>query len=170
VEFLAIPIPLNGNSTIYERPDLAPLPDRVYVGDQAPPVYRYIATLPSESVIVELPLGEPAFDVRYMFYSTGHWRALVNGYSGGAPADYELLDRLLQDAATGRGRVGVGPLSDASRPERAWQALLDSAATHAVVHQSYYAGEKGAHISDWLQAHGARAMAAFGADRVFQLR
>ena len=79
----------------------------------------------SSAVILELPLGEPAFDIRYMFYSTLHWKPLVNGYSGGEPPDYELLDTSLQDVTT--------------RPDRAWQALLDSRATHVVVHEALFA-------------------------------
>ena len=38
-----------------------------------------------------------------------HWRRLVNGYSGGAPASYGLLTESLKDIAT--------------RPDRAWQAI-----------------------------------------------
>ena len=68
IESFAVPIPVNGNSTDYSRPGLAPLPDAAT--RSAPPVYDFIASLPSDSVLVELPLGEPAFDVRYMFYST----------------------------------------------------------------------------------------------------
>jgi hypothetical protein len=55
-------------------------------------VYRFAAQLPDSAVLIEFPLGEPAFDIRYMFYSTLHWRRLVNGYSGGAPLQYEIAD------------------------------------------------------------------------------
>jgi len=34
------------------------------------------------SVLVELPIGQPDYDLRAMYYSTMHWRGLVNGYSG----------------------------------------------------------------------------------------
>jgi hypothetical protein len=155
VEFLAVPLPMNGNSTTYERPGLAPLPDTVDTGAGAPPVYRFIASLPSSAAIVELPLGEPAFDIRYMFYSTLHWKPLVNGYSGGAPADYQLLDTSLQDATT--------------RPDRAWRALMDSRATHVVVHEALYAGDGGTRMSDWIRGRGGREVAEFGGDRVFVL-
>jgi hypothetical protein len=155
VEFLAVPLPMNGNSTTYERPGLAPLPDTVDTGAGAPPVYRFIASLPSSAAIVELPLGEPAFDIRYMFYSTLHWKPLVNGYSGGAPADYQLLDTSLQDATT--------------RPNRAWRALMESRATHVVVHEALYAGDGGTRMSDWIRGRGGREVAEFGGDRVFVL-
>jgi hypothetical protein len=155
LEFVAVPFPINGNSTVYARRDLAPLPDTVDPGPDAPPVYRFIATLPADSAILELPLGEPAFDIRYMFYSTLHWKPLVNGYSGGEPADYELLDTSLQDVPT--------------RPDRAWHALLASKATHVVVHEALYAGDSGARLSGWIRSRGGSEVATFGTDRVFEI-
>jgi hypothetical protein len=155
IEFAPTPFPINGNSTAYARADLAPLPDTVESGAGAPPVYRFIATLPSNTAIVELPLGEPAFDIRYMFYSTLHWKPLVNGYSGGEPSDYQLLETSLQDVRT--------------RPDRAFQALVDSGATHVVVHEAFYAAEGGARVTDWLRSRGARELATMGRDRVFEL-
>jgi hypothetical protein len=90
-----------------------------------------------------------------MFYSTLHWKPLVNGYSGGAPADYALLDTRLQDVST--------------QPDRAWRALVDSKATHVIVHEAFYSGEAGPAISDWIRKGGGREVAAFGSDRVFAL-
>jgi hypothetical protein len=152
VESFAVPIPLNQNSVQYAQPGLAPLPASVW---PVPDVYRAVAALPANAAIIELPLGEPAFDVRYMFYSTTHWRRLVNGYSGGGPAEYEQLDQRLRDALT--------------RPEPAWQALIAAQPTHAIVHEAFYAGDRGRLTSDWLQAHGARETANFGSDRIFQI-
>jgi len=155
VEAAAMPIPTNENSTKYAQTDLAPLPPRIAIGDAAPPVYRYIAQLPDDAVILELPLGEPAFDIRYMFYSTGHWKRLVNGYSGGAPLAYEFLTEALKDVLT--------------RPERAWEAVVTSSASHAVVHEGSFTGERGRRFGDWLREHGAEQVAVFGTDRVFAL-
>src|SRR3954469_519842 len=97
VEAIAVPIPINQNSADYRQRGLAPLPDSIAVGSAAPEVYRFAAQLPESAVLLELPVGEPAFDVRYMFYSTLHWRRLVNGYSGGAPPAYALLTEALKD-------------------------------------------------------------------------
>ena len=155
LEFLAVPLPIDGNSTTYQRPGLAPLPEKVDAGSGAPPVYRFVARLDESAAIVELPLGEPAFDIRYMFYSTLHWKRLVNGYSGGAPSDYELLDTSLQDIPT--------------HPDRAWQALVASKATHAIVHEAFYTGGGGARVSDWIRAHGGHEVARFADDGVFEL-
>jgi hypothetical protein len=155
LEAIAVPIPINQNSTQYNQAGLAPLPASVAIGPAAPEVYRFVAQLPASAVLIELPLGEPAFDVRYMLYSTWHWRRLVNGYSGGAPQDYEALTESLKDVAT--------------RPDRAWQAVSASTATHVIVHEASYADDGGRRLSDWLQARGAREVAVFGSDRVFEV-
>jgi hypothetical protein len=151
-ESFAAPVPLNQNAADYERPGLAPLPDL----DRRPPaVYSYVASLAGSTAIAELPLGEPAFDVRYMFYSTHHWRRLVNGYTGGVPREYEALDHALQDLVT--------------RPERAWTALRAAGPTHVIVHEAFFADGRGPRVSHWLRAHGGREIAAFGTDRLFEM-
>jgi len=155
LEAIAVPIPINQNSTQYSQPGLAPLPASIAMGPATPEVYGFVATLPASAVLVELPLGEPAFDVRYMFYSTRHWRRLVNGYSGGAPQDYGTLTESLKDVAT--------------RPDRAWETVLQSTATHAIVHEASYANDGGRRLSDWLRSRGAREVASFGSDKVFAL-
>jgi hypothetical protein len=164
IESLAVPIPINQNDTNYQQPHLAPLPDRVSLEDKRE-LYDFVARMPEASVIVELPLGEPAFDVRYMFASTRHWKRLVNGYSGGEPAAYGQLDQELQDALT--------------RPDRAWQSLSATGATHAIVHEASYTDGRGSAMTAWLRSRGAREIAVFpdspgaaspGADRVLVLK
>jgi hypothetical protein len=152
LESFAAPIPVDANSTGYTRAGLAALPT---LRIDAPPVYTFIASLPSGSAIVELPLGEPAFDVRYMYYSTRHWRPLVNGYSGGAPPTYEQLDLALQDLL--------------SRPERAWDVLMQHTPSHAIVHDAYYEGDRGSRVRAWLQSNGATEITVAGTDHVFRL-
>lgn len=60
--------------------------------DMDPPVYRFLRQLP-EGVVLELPLParsrEAGLDVDYMYWSTRHWRKLLNGYSGYYPPSYE---------------------------------------------------------------------------------
>jgi hypothetical protein len=155
LEALSVPIPINQNSTTYKLPGLAPISASVAVGAGAPDVYRFIAQLPSPAVVIELPLGEPAFDIRYMFYSTVHWKPLVNGYSGGAPFEYGLLTESLKDAA--------------ALPDGAWDALMASGATHAIVHEGFYMEDIGPHLSDWIRRRGGKEVAWLGADRVFLL-
>jgi len=146
IEAVALPLSLNDNSLDYKQADLAPLPPFVTMGDKAPEIYRAVAALPSSSAILELPFGEVAFEVRYEFYSTNHWRRLLNGYSGGSPVEYGLLVETLKDALV--------------RPEAAWEALAHSGATHALVHEASFAGDHGRRMSDWLRSHGASEVAA----------
>jgi hypothetical protein len=152
-ESWAVPLPLNDNSTDYKQSGLAPLPATLAIGSMTPAVYRFAARLPPSSVLLELPIGEVAFETRYMFYSTLHWRALVNGYSGGAPVEYGLWAEQLSEAT--------------EVPDVAWRAVLASRATHVVVHEGSYTGDQGREISDFVRAHGGRELAAFGSDRVF---
>jgi hypothetical protein len=90
-----------------------------------------------------------------MYYSTEHWRPLVNGYTGGQPSEYEFLDLMLQDLFT--------------QPKRAWDALRDSRPTHAIVHEGFYEGRRGAAVSAWLLTNGSRQIGLFGHDRIFEL-
>ena len=156
IESMAIPLGLNGNSADYKQSGLAPLPGHVATGAATPPVYRFVEQLPPSAALVELPFGEVAFDVRYMFYATTHWRRLINGYSGGGPDSYGLLSEQLKELLR--------------RPDPAWQALAASGATHAIVHEAGYADGRGRQVSDWLRTHGARELAVFDDDRVFAIR
>ena len=155
IESFAVPIGVNENWVVYNQPGLQPLPATLTLDPAQAETYRFVAALPAQSAIVELPLGEPAFDVRYMLYSTRHWRPLVNGYSGGEPDDYAMLNQSLQDLWT--------------RPERAWNALAASRATHAIVHEHFYTGDRGPRVSAWLRSNGATEVGAFGSNRVFAL-
>ncbi|MFB3853916.1 MAG: hypothetical protein ACE148_08850 [Vicinamibacterales bacterium] len=122
----------------------------------APRLYRFIERLPDDAVIVEFPFGEPRDEVRYVYYSTLHWRPILNGYSGIFPPSY--VERL---AALRH------PMVD---PELAWRELRKAGATHAIVHESMFSqtGE-GAEVSEWLLESGAREAAAIGSERVFAL-
>jgi hypothetical protein len=156
IESAAVPLPIDQNDTVYAQRDLAPLPASVGLDGAAPTVYRSVQRLPASAVLLELPLGEPAYDVRYMFYAIEHGHALVNGYSGGAPDDYGLLAQTLADL-----------------PERAdagWRAILDSAATHVLVHEAAYADGRGRSISALLRGRGARELAVAGTDHLFAIR
>jgi hypothetical protein len=154
LEACSVPLSINYTSAAYQQAGLAALPESLDT-EASRVLYRGVARLPDGAAIVELPLGEPAFDIRYMFYSTRHWKRLVNGYSGGQPIEYGLLDQSLRDVST--------------RPESAWQILRKSRATHAIVHESFYAGDGGTRMTEWLRRHGAREIESFGTDRIFAL-
>jgi hypothetical protein len=153
VEALAAPITINGT---VEEPRYVRPPDRVYAGEDVPAVYRFLETLPNPgTVVVEFPLGEWAYELRYVFYSTTHWHPLLNGYSGHFPLSYNMNATHLRH-----------PLDS---PDAAWQTLMKSGATHAIVHLQYYRDDEGEKIVKWLSARGAKPLAEFGGDRVFAL-
>ena len=72
---------------------LAVMPARI------PGVYHYLAALPPGPVL-EYPVSHlegraGPQDATYMYYSTAHWKPLLNGYSSFAPPSYfELRDRM----------------------------------------------------------------------------
>jgi hypothetical protein len=149
-------LPLNENSTDYKQSGLAPLPDTLALGSATPAVYGAVALLPQSSALIEMPFGEIAFETRYMFYSTTHWRPIVNGYSGGAPDRYGLWSERLKDVF--------------DLPEPAWHAVEESGATHVIVHEDGYAGDRGRQVSNWVRAHGGQELSVFGADHLFKVR
>ena len=154
VEAFAAPIVVNG--TVAEGRYAMP-PARVYTGDEVPGAYRFLATLPSPgTVVVEFPLGEWAYEVRYVFYSTAHWHPLLNGYSGHFPLSYNMNATHLRH-----------PLD---YPDASWDTLMRSGATHAVLHLPYYQDDEGERIGRWLLSKGARLVAEFDGDKVFALR
>jgi hypothetical protein len=56
-----------------------------------PEVYAWLARQPAGAVL-ELPVPRghelPLHDAEFAYYSTFHWRPIVNGYSGNVPASY----------------------------------------------------------------------------------
>jgi hypothetical protein len=107
----------------YSRPALDNVP--------APPLPVY-DILPTQTqtpvVLLELPLIQPdiALEPIYMYYSSFHWKKLVNGYSGFSPLSYGSL---LEAAA----RL---PDDDAIRELRGRQV------THVVVHGAFFPSGK----------------------------
>jgi hypothetical protein len=118
-------------------------------------VYDTIAALPEGTVVVEFPFGDPATEIAYTFFAGQHRKPIVNGYSGYFPAHYVALVA----------RLSHLPATDSD----AWNALLSSGATHAIVHQGADVNA-GATMSEWLQRHGAREVGLPGSDRLFRLR
>jgi len=152
-EAFAAPIVVNGTDPVpgYVTPE-----SRVYVGREIPRVYDFLKTLPSDTVVAEFPIGEWGYELRYVFYSATHWHPLINGYSGTFPLSYTL-----RAAALHR------PDED---PDRAWDSLIESGATHVVVHEAFYRDGRGSATSGWLKSRGARLVAEFQGDKVFAVR
>lgn len=149
VEATGVPITIAKNWT---DPGVAMPPAQVYPAAQAPDVYRRLATMPSGTVVAELPFGFPSWELRYVFYSSVHLHRLVNGYSGGFPEDYVARSAAL-----------MFPLE---QPERAWQALQSSGASHVVVHRAAYPDRRDEPVMEWLRRQGGRVVATFGTDEL----
>jgi len=131
-----------------------PAPElRVYPPSQAPAIYRTFARLPGNTVLLEMPLGDPNWDVRSVYYSMVHWRPLVNGYSGFFPRGYISLGLALADAAR----------NDAV----ATHALRDSGATHLLLHEQAYPEAEVEQFLRWLNGTGARQIARDGTDALY---
>ena len=70
--------------------------------DELPRIYKHVNSLPADAVLIEMPIAigkseqKLEADARYMYFSTFHWRQLVNGYSGFIPQAYmELVNVIL---------------------------------------------------------------------------
>jgi len=144
IEGAAIPIEMN---RAWAQNEAMP-PARVYPAAEAPPVYRSIAALPAGSAITEFPFGDPAWEIRYVYYAASHWKPVTNGYSGNFPPEYSARVARLRNVA--------------ANPDAAWQALVDSGTTHIVLHPAAFANPADATaVQAWLDARGARLVETF---------
>jgi hypothetical protein len=130
-------------------------PARVQPASSAPVVYQHLSAIPGELVIAEFPFGDPAWELRYVYYSTVHRKRIVNGYSGGFPQAYKVRVARFQR------------LADA--PDEAWTALAETGATHAIVHEAALAAGEAQALRTWLESRGARESGRFGSDVLYDL-
>lgn len=150
----ALPLPINH---AWAQREATP-PSRVYPAAGAPPVYARLAAMPPATVVAEFPFGDAAWEIRYVYYSAAHWKRIVNGYSGAFPPGYLRRAARLQRPH--------------QNPDAAWQALVDTGATHVVVHDAAFASlADAAAVRQWLIAFGARPIEHFeGGDTLFALK
>ena len=146
------PLPVNAVSAV---PDFATPEARVYRPSRAPAVYKELAKTPVDAVILEMPVGEPAYDLRSVYYSTVHWRRVVNGYSGFFPPHYG---------------VTVAVVSAGSRGgEASWDGLRSLGVTHVLVHEGAYLDDEGSRFLAWLRQRGAVEVFRDGGDALLAL-
>ncbi len=69
----------------------------IEVGPRIPPVYRWLAEQEPDAIVVELPADDDLLNSRYAYFSTYHWRRLVNGNSSFIPEPYVDIVRRLDD-------------------------------------------------------------------------
>ena len=151
-ESLVLPFTVNGATA---TPGFGPLEARVYRPARAPNVYKEFRQLAPQGILAELPLGKFDFDLRAVYYSTVHWRPVLNGYSGFYPPHY--------------GRLTLA-LSDVPRfPEPAFEALRTYGATHVIVHEGAFLEDRGVNTTRTLLEHGAVELYRDGSDVLLQL-
>jgi hypothetical protein len=139
-------VPMEMNRTWNQNEAMPPA--RVMPYASAPPVYARIKALPAGAAITEFPYGDAAWEIRYVYYAAAHWKPITNGYSGAFPPRYKERVARLQ-------RIAVNP-------EAAWQSLLDSGSTHAVIHRNAFANAPDADtVENWLKTHGATEVERF---------
>ena len=151
-ESVVRPFTVNGMGTLrdYATPEA-----RVYRPARAPAVYQRLAS-ESGVVLAELPLGQPDYDIRAMFYSTVHHARLLNGYSGFFPQHYGLLALTLSDVP--------------GHATTAWDALLDSGASHVIVHEAAWLDDRGPKTTETLKQHGATELFRDRGDVLLRVR
>jgi len=136
----------------------------VAVGSQVPEVYRWLAAQPPGPVL-ELPVGFLDHDflgdgaaVRwqsgYQYFSTAHWRPLLNGYSGYPPESFFFLMAIARRL----------PARDAL------QDLVDlSGLRWLIVHRGSLGPEARKIWEEWEDEGGAVRRGAFGDDVAFEV-
>ena len=120
------PVPVNGMGTLR---DYATPEPRVYRPARAPAVYQRLAR-ESGVVLAELPLGQPDYDIRAMFYSIVHHAQAA-----------ERLQRVLPAALRTAGRWRCPTCQ--RHATIAWDALRDAGATHVIVHEAAWLDDRG---------------------------
>ena len=150
-ETLVRPFPINGLGTLreYTTPEA-----RVYRPARAPAVYRRLAQ-ESGVVLAELPLGQPDYDIRAMFYSIVHHARLLNGYSGFYPPHYGLLALALSDVP--------------SHAMDAWDTLRSGGVSHVIVHEAAWLDDRGPRTTAALTQLGAVEIFRDGSDVILRL-
>ncbi|MBM3820017.1 MAG: hypothetical protein FJW14_13505 [Acidimicrobiia bacterium] len=161
VAILCVAFLMESTQTPFTVNGTAPLRDlntpdaRLYRPARAPGVYREVARLPEGVVIAELPLGNPDYDLRAMYYSIAHWRPLLNGYSGFFPPHYGQLRAALTEVPR--------------HPDVSLEVLRAGGATHVIVHEAAFLGDEGPATSAAFRTLGASEVFRDAGDVLFAL-
>lgn len=136
-EYLSIPLPL----------------EKIPVGDEIPAVYKWLARQEGGPPVLELPL-RPQYrpGCERVYYSTYHWKPIVNGFSGFIPPLYgELVRRWNEEP-----------------PEQTVDDAVALGVRYLVAHKGQMSAEESAGLRAALVGR-ARWVGVFSADEVWEL-
>jgi hypothetical protein len=129
--------------------------------DDFPDVTQWIADQPDIHAVLEIPLTDPSLpapylvNVSYMYYSTLHWKPLVNGYSAHVPPAVEWLSQRC-----------CWPAPDAETLAR----LRLWGVSHILVHRSELPLWQRQELERWEATGQAERLYAGGGDLVYRIR
>jgi hypothetical protein len=147
------PHPMQMNAPLASAGLNTPPPAYLTPRNEVPAIYRAVDGLRPGAILVELPFGDPWYDVRYMYFSIAHRRRLLNGYSGIFPPSFLARQRVL-----------ARPLLD---PGASAQAI--GGATHVVVHRRAWSDDTGARLGAWLEGLDATLLTEADGAALYEL-
>ena len=77
--------------------------DYVKQGDNIPGVYRWLTTIEEDTPIIELPMATTWDNYPYLYYSTFHWKKMVNGFGSYEPPLFITIKNLMSPYPTVEG-------------------------------------------------------------------
>jgi hypothetical protein len=89
--------------------NLRPPPAYLTPSPSAPEVYRRVAKLEGRVVVAEFPFTDLWYSTRYLFFSSFHWKPIVNGFTSFLPPPFLERQRWLINP---HARRGVAPDHD----------------------------------------------------------
>lgn len=122
---------------------------------EIPPVYEWIANRPGDDPILELPILHDvgSTEAPRLYYSTRHWRRMINGYGGFYPPTYAYF-----------------LFFDREFPTQPYDRIVGLGVRYVVLHRWQYPPSELERIDKDLEAFsGLRLVADFGTDEVYEV-
>jgi hypothetical protein len=125
------------------------------LADEIPPAYKWLQEESIKGPILELPIGMDvgATESPRLYYSTYHWKQLINGYGGFIPPVYEHF-----------------LFFDHEFPTQPYPWIVGLGTRYVILHRAEYERAELSALDRRLQSFsGLKLTAEFGQDQVFQV-